>query len=362
MRYKADIQDFRAALEKIRRLAPTTVQIKCVNKRVHILATFPQGYADISTPADSDTEDGLSGIIPLKNFIKPSDIDRRATGTVEFDCTPGSALSITHFDAWNTGVRVWHIGCGAGISTEPHVVGKSRIFAELVPADCETFALLHRACDTDPASVSPRFTGVFITPDAAIATNNMWLVEASLANPVEFAAGCDGGIVPPQLAAFIAAGNPGMLEMRGDVFILTGSGYTVWAHCIEGSIPAFKKVFPPASRANIATLDTRDTIRTLKTLSKGMRTPQLVLKSLAATCTDISRGASKGQTLGRLDVLNGEIVDFSFNAKFMLDALSGYKGETFTFQTTDAETPTVLTRSDGVRAVIMPFQNVGKPN
>lgn len=362
MHYTVDTREFRAAVEKIRRINPEAVQVRGSNKRLHLCAMthsyIQHGYRlylDISMPSVGDfSEDGQSCIIGFRSFVKPGDIEKRATGNVEIESLPGSFLKICHIDT--TARQTWSLEGDDklndvyGKESHPGATGEPSLFTELTPADCRMFGFLHRALSTDKAR--PEFTGAQVTQRAVTSTDGHRLATAPFSTTPE---GNGEGIMPPELVAYIAAGNTGFLELYGDMFLLTGENFVLYARCVEGRFPNFERVIPQHPLTT-AVLDTSDTIKTLKILSKGLRSPMLVLQGHNATCRNSGSKASGKQHTARIAVLSGEIKDLACNPTYLLDALTNYDGDSFTLATIDGDSPMLVTRKDNARAVIMPMQ------
>lgn len=363
MHYTVDTREFRAALEKIRCITPEAVQVRGHNKRLHLCAMM-HSYTqhglrlclDISMPSVGVfSEDGQSCIISSDSFLKASDIEKRATGNIEIESLPGSPLNICRID--DTAARqTWSLKGSDklndmyGNESRPGATGEPSLYTEVAPPDCRMFGLISRSLSKDKSR--PEFTGAYVTQEAITSTDGHRLAT------VPFTARPEGkgeGIMPPELVAFLAAGNTGFLELYGGMFVLTGENFIFYARCIEGRFPNFDKVIPTHPDAT-AVLDTSDTIKTLKMLSKGMRSPILVLQGHNATCRDSGSKGSGEQRTARMTVLSGEIKDLAFNPLYLLDALSNYDGDSFTLSTIDGDSPMLVTRKDNARAVIMPMQ------
>lgn len=360
MHYTVDTKEFRAALEKIRCINPEAVQVRGHNKRLHLCAMVhsytPHGYRlylDISMPSvGAFSEDGQSCIIGFRSFLKPGDIERRATGNVELHSLPGSFLKICRIDT--TASQTWSLEGSDklnnvyGNESRPGVTGEPSLFAELASPDCRMFGFIHRTLSAD--KIRPVFTGAQVTQEAVTSTDGFRLSTAPFTAKPE---GKGEGIMPAELVAFIAAGNTGILELYGDMFVLTGENFVCYARCVEGRFPDFSRLISQYPDAT-AVLDTSDTINTLKMLSKGLRSPILVLQGHNATCR--SSKAPGNERTARITVLSGEIKDLAVNPMYLLDALSNYDGDSFTLDTIDGDSPMFVTRKDNARAVIMPIQ------
>ena len=363
MQYTVDTREFRAALEKIRCINPEAVQVLGKNNQVHLCAMTHSytmhGYRlflDISMPSVGvSSEDGESCIIGFKSFLKPGDIEKRATGNVEINSRPGSPLNICRMDGPTAG-QTWSLQGSDklndvyGNEVRPGATGEPSIFTELAPSDCRMFGFINRALSKN--KTRPAFTGAQVTQEAVTSTDGFRLATAPFTAKPE---GEGEGIMPPELVAFIAAGNTGFLELYGDMFVLTGENFVFYARCVEGKFPDFDMLMsrPPATTA---VLDTNDTIKTLKMLSKGMRSPILVLQGHNATCRVRGSEAPVEQRTARIAVLSGEIKDLAVNPMYLLDALSNYDGDSFTLDTVDGDSPILLTRKDNARAAIMPIE------
>ena len=362
MHYTVDTREFRAALEKIRCINPEAVQVRGDNKRLHLCAmthSYTQHgyrlYLDISMPSvGAFSEDGQSCIIGSKSFVKPGDIERRATGNVEIESLPGSLLNICLIDT--TARQTWSLKGSDklndvyGNESRPGATGEPSLFTELAPSDCRMFGFICRSLSTDENR--PEFTGAYVTREAVTSTDGRRLFTAPLSAIPE---GNGEGIMPPELVAFIAAGNTGFVELHGDMFLLTGENFVCYARCVEGRYPDFRRVIPQHPDAT-AVLDTSETIRTLKMLSKGLRSPILVLRGHSATCRNSDNKASGEQRTALITVLSGEIKDLAFNPMYLLDALRNYDGDSFRLDTIDGDSPMLVTRKDNARAVIMPME------
>lgn len=362
MKYTVDTREFRAALEQIRCINPEVVQVRGHNKRLHLCAmthTYTKAglrlCLDISMPSVGVfSEDGQSCIIAFRSFLKPGDIEKRATGNVEIESLPGSPLNICRIDDTNAR-QTWSLKGSDklndmyGNESRPGVTGKPSLFTEIAPSDCAMFGFVHRALSKDKSR--PEFTGAHVQK-AVTSTDGHRLATAPFAAMPE---GEGQGIMPPELVAFIASGNTGFLELYGDMFVLTGENFVCYARCVEGRFPYFDRVIQQNPDAT-AILDTDDTIKTLKMLSKGLRSPILVLKGHNATCRNSGSKGSGEQRTARMTVLSGEIKDLAFNPMYLLDALSNYDGDSFTLSTIDGDSPMLVTRKDNARAVIMPMQ------
>ena len=362
MHYTVDTKEFRAALEKIRCINPEAVQVRGENNRLHLCAMThsytPHGYRlylDISMPSvGAFFEDGQSCVIGLKSFLKPGDIERRATGNVEIESLPGSPLNISRIDD-TTARQTWSLKGSDklndvyGNESRPGATGEPSLFTELAPSDCRVFGFINRALSTDKNR--PEFTGAHVTRQAVTSTDGCRLYTAPLSAIPE---GNGEGIMPPELVAFLAAGNTGFLELYGDMFVLTGENFIVYARCVEGRYPNFERVIPQPDAT--AVLDTHDTVKTLKMLSKGLRSPILVLQGHNATCRSSDSKAPGDERTARITVLSGETKDLAFHPVYLLDALTNYDGESFTLGTIDGDSPMLVTRKDNARAVIMPIQ------
>lgn len=365
MHYTVDTREFRAALEKIRCINPEAIQVRGNNSQLHLCAMThsytPHGYRlclDISMPSVGGFfEDGQSCITGWRNFLKPAHIEKRATGNVEIKSLPGSPLNISRIDD-TTARQTWslegddNLNDVYGKESLPGATGEPSLFTELTPSDCRMFGVIQRALSTDKGR--PEFTGAQVTQAAVTSTDGMRLFTAPFTNLPE---GKGEGIMPPELVAFIAAGNTGFLELYGHIhmFVLTGENFVFYARCVEGRYPNFEGVIPKHPNAT-AVLDTDDTIRTLKMLSKGLRSPTLVLQGHYATCRKRGSDASGEQRTAHITVLSGEIKDLACNPTYLLDALSNYDGDSFVLDTIDGESPMLVTRKDNARAVIMPIQ------
>ena len=362
MHYTVDTKEFRTALEKIRCINPEAVQVRGEDNRLHLCAmthSYTQHgyrlYLDISMPSvGALCEDGQSCIIGFKRFLKPGDIEKRATGNVEIESLPGSPLNISRID--DTAARqTWSLEGSDklndvyGNQSRPGATGEPSLFTELDPADCRMFGFIGRALSKD--NTRPEFTGAQVTQKAVTSTDGHRLSTAPLSAIPE---GNGEGVMPPELVAVIAAGNTGFLELYGDMFVLTGENFVCYARCVEGQYPNFQKVIPQPDAT--AVLDTHDTIKTLKMLSKGLRSPILVLQGQNATCRSSDSKAPGDERTARITVLSGEIKDLACNPMYLLDALSNYDGESFTLGTIDGDSPMLVTRKDNARAVIMPIQ------
>ena len=363
MHYTVDTREFRAALEKIRCINPEAVQVRGKDGRLHLCAMMHSytrhGYRlflDISMPSvGAFFEDGQSGIIGFRSFLKPGDIERRATGDVEIESLPGSPLNISRMDG--TTARQTRSLKGSdklsdvyGNESRPCATGEPSLFTELTPSDCRKFGFIQRSLIKDKSR--PEFTGAQVTRKAFTSTDGHRLATAPFTATPE---GTGEGIMPPELVAFIAAGNTGFLELYGDMFLLTGENFVCYARCVEGRFPNFDRIISQRPDAT-AVLDTDDTIKTLKTLSKGLRSPILVLRGHHATCRENHSEASGEERTACITVLSGEIRDLAFNPTYLLDALSNYDGDSFVLDTIDGESPMLVTRKDNARAVIMPIE------
>ena len=360
MHYTVDTREFRAALEKIRCINPEAVQVRGHNKRLHLCAmmhSYTQHgyrlYLDISMPSvGAFCEDGQSCVIGFRSFVKPGDIEKRATGNVEFDSVPGS-LKICRIDT--TASQTWSLEGSDklndlyGNASRPGVTGEPSLFTELAPSDCRMLGFIQRTLSTDKNR--PEFTGAQVTQEAVTSTDCRRLATAPFSAKPE---GKGNGIMPPELVAFVAAGNTGFLELYGDMFVLTGENYVCYARCVEGKFPNFERVISQHPEAT-AVLDTSDTIKTLKMLSKGLSSPILVLQGHNATCRSSDIKAPGNERTARITVLSGEIKDLAVNPMYLLDALSNYDGDSFMLDTIDGDSPMLVTRKDNARAVIMPI-------
>lgn len=364
MHYTVDTREFRAALEKVRVINPEAVQVRGNNKRLHLCAmrhsyTQNGGYRlflDISMPSvGAFFEDGQSCIIGFRSFLKPGDIEKRATGNVEIESLPGSPLKICRIDD-ATASQTWSLKGSDelndvyGNESRPGATGEPSLFTELAPPDCRVFALINRSLSADKNR--PEFTGAHVRGEGVTSTDGHRLSMAPFSAKPE---GKGEGVMPPELVAFISAGNTGFLELYGDMFVLTGENFIFYARCVEGRYPNFDKVIAQHPDAT-AVLDTNETIKTLKMLSKGLRSPMLVLKGHSATCRSSDIKASGNERTARMPVLSGEIKDLAFNPMYLLDALSNYDGDSFTLGTIDGDSPMIVTRKDNARAVIMPME------
>ena len=366
MHYTVDTRVFRAALEKIRCINPEAVQVRGKNNRLQLCAMtrsyIQHGYRlylDISMPSVGDFfEVGQSCIIGSRSFLRPGDIERRATGTIEIESLPGSSLNICLIG--DTPARqTWSLkGSDTlndvyGNESLPVATGEPSLYAEVTPPDCRLFGFVQRALSKDTSR--PEFTGAHVTQEAVTATDGHRLATAPLTAKPE---GGGEGIMPPELVAFLAAGNTGFLELYDKydkMFVLTGEDFTFFARGIEGKYPNFGRVIHLHPDAT-AVLDTHGTIKTLKMLSRGLRRPTIVLHGHNATCRDTDREASGDQRTARIPVLSGEIRDLAFNPAYMLDALSNYDGDSFTLSTIDSDSPMLVTRKDHARSAIMPME------
>lgn len=363
MRYTVDTREFRTALEKIGLMHPEAVQVRGKENRLHLCAmthSYTQHgyrlYLDISMPSAGDFfEDGQSCIIGGRHFLRPGDIEKRASGNVEVESTPGSPLNICRIDD-TTARQTWSLNGSDklndvyGNESRPVATGEPSLFTELAPADCRLLGFIGRALSTDKSR--PEFTGAHVTRKAVTSTDGHRLATAPLTAIPE---GKGEGIMPPELVAFIAAGNTGILELYGNMFVLTGENFICYARGVEGTFPNFDRIIPQHPNAT-AVLDTDDTIKTLKRLSKGLRSPILVLQGHNATCRNNVREASGDQRTARITVLSGEIKDLACNPMYLLDALSNYDGDSFRLDTIDGESPMLVTRKDHARSVIMPME------
>ena len=363
MHYTVDTREFRAALEKIRCINPEAVQIHGKNNRLHLCAMMHSYdrrgfrlFLDISMPSVGVfSEDGKSCIIGFRSFLKPSDIEKRATGNIELESLSGSLLNICRIDD-TAASQSWtlkesdKLNDVYGNESRPDTTGEALLFTELDPADCRRFGFIRRALSTDNTRIV--FTGAYVTPRGLTSTDGFRLATVPFTSRPE---GKGTGIMPPELVSFIAAGNTGFLELYGDTFVLTGEDVVFYARCIDEQFPNFERVVQECPDAT-AVLDTKSTIKTLQALSKGMRSPVLVLQGGDAVCCDKDSKASGERRSARLEVLSGQIKDLAFNPTYLLDALSNYDGDSFTFGTIDEDSPMLVTRKDGGRAVIMPIQ------
>lgn len=363
MRYTVNTREFRASLEKIGLIHPEAVQVRGKENRLHLCAMMHSYtrhgyrlYLDISMPSVGGFfEDGESCIIGFRHFLKPGDIGTRAAGNVEIESTPGSSLNICRID--DTSARqTWSLNGSDklndvyGNESRPGATGEPSLFTEIAPQDCRMFGLIKRALSTDKSR--PEFTGAHVTRKAVTSTDGHRLATAPFSATPE---GTGEGIMPPELVAFIAAGNTGFLELYGNMFVLTGENFIFYARGVEGQFPDFDRVITQHPDAT-AVLDTNDTIKTLKMLSKGLRSPILVLQGHNATCRNTGREASVDQRTARITVLSGEIKDLAVNPTYLLDALSNYDGDSFRLDTIDGESPMLVTRKDNARSVIMPME------
>lgn len=360
MHYTVDTREFRAALEKIRCMHPEAVQVRGENNRLHLCAMIHSytkyGYRlflDISMPSVGFSVDGEGCIVGFRSFLKPGDIEKRATGEVEISSLPGSFVNICRIDD-DTASQTWSLKVSDklndvyGSESRPVATGEPSLFTELAPPDCRMLGFISRALGKDQCR--PVFTGAHVTRKAVTSTDGCRLSVAPFTAKPE---GKGEGIMPPELVEFIAAGNTGFLELYGNMFVLTGENFICYARSVEGKYPNFERVISLKPDAT-AVLDTNDTIRTLKMLSKGLRSTVLTLKGHSATCRDLE--SSGDQRTAHIPVLSGEIKDLAFNPMYLLDALTNYDGDSFRLDTIDDESPMLVTREDNARSVIMPIK------